>query len=160
MIRYKHSQFGWVIVLGLLLVGVMATLTAVGQQSDPIEGFRIRLGMSLLILPCMLLFYCLRTTVTDKDVTVVFGIGMVRKTILLDDIEQCEPKKKQFVLGWGLRYRWDYTLWNVSGLDSVELTFKNKNRKFRIGTDQPDELCEAINKAIVERSLLKSGGLL
>jgi hypothetical protein len=34
-------------------------------------------------------------------------------------------------------------LWNVSGLDAIELTFAT-GKRFRIGTDEPGKLLEAI----------------
>jgi hypothetical protein len=36
-----------------------------------------------------------------------------------------------------------YWVWNVSGLDAVELTLRS-GRRFRIGTDEPEELAKAI----------------
>jgi hypothetical protein len=36
-----------------------------------------------------------------------------------------------------------YWLWNVSGLNAIELTLKNSKR-FRIGTDEPEKLVDAI----------------
>lgn len=158
MIRYKHAQFGWVIVIGLLLVGVITLVIALGQNDNVQEIFRLRLGMSVFLFFCILLFYNLKTSVTDKEVFVVFGIGLVRKKILLEEIEHCEAKKGQFVLGWGLRYRWDYTLWNVSGFDAVELTLRGKKRKFRIGTDKPEELSAAITAGVKELSLSAKAG--
>ena len=34
-------------------------------------------------------------------------------------------------------------MWNISGLDAVELEYKD-GKKFRIGTNQPQKLCQAI----------------
>jgi hypothetical protein len=36
-------------------------------------------------------------------------------------------------------------MWNISGLDAVELDYLD-GRKFRIGTDQPEELADAITR--------------
>ena len=43
------------------------------------------------------------------------------------------------------RYSLDTTrlVWNISGLDAVELTYHN-GKKFRIGTDEPEALLEAL----------------
>ena len=38
------------------------------------------------------------------------------------------------------RHGW---MWNISGLDAVELEYKD-GKKFRIGTNQPQKLCQAI----------------
>ena len=39
-------------------------------------------------------------------------------------------------------------LYNVSGLNAIELTFKNSKSKVRIGTDKPDEITEILSKMI------------
>ncbi len=46
--------------------------------------------------------------------------------------------------GWGIRLTPQGWLWNVAGLDAVELTFSN-GKKFRIGTDEPGKLLEALS---------------
>jgi hypothetical protein len=43
-------------------------------------------------------------------------------------------------------------LWNVSGIDAVELTMKNGDR-FRIGTDEPEKLVTAIEAVIPIKSI-------
>ncbi len=42
---------------------------------------------------------------------------------------------------------WPGWLYNVSGTDAVELKMKN-GKRYRIGTDVPGELAEAIRQAI------------
>ena len=46
---------------------------------------------------------------------------------------------------WGFGIRWTPHgwMWNISGLDAVELTYHN-GKKFRIGTDEPEALLEAL----------------
>ncbi|HEU4752170.1 MAG TPA: hypothetical protein VFU47_03600, partial [Armatimonadota bacterium] len=56
-------------------------------------------------------------------------------------------------IGWGIRLAWDHgpiSVYNVSGLEAVELRMKGGGR-FRIGTDEPRELCAAIHDRIMER---------
>ena len=49
--------------------------------------------------------------------------------------------------GFGIRYVFDGWMWNVSGLDAVQLTLPD-GKHFRIGTDEPKALEAAINQAI------------
>jgi hypothetical protein len=50
--------------------------------------------------------------------------------------------------GWGIRRigrgQW---LFNVSGLDAVELSMKN-GKTYRIGTDEPQRLCEVVQSRL------------
>jgi hypothetical protein len=151
MTRYKHTQFGWVIVLILLLTGAIVIVAAFSNQETKHLKESLLLG-AFIIFTLLLLFYSLTTEVTDEDVKVSFGSGLIRKTISLHEIESCTVKRNQLVLGWGIRLGMNFTLWNVSGFDSVELTFRDKKWKFRVGTDQPQELCDAIIAAITARS--------
>jgi len=41
-----------------------------------------------------------------------------------------------WLVGWGIRWTGSGWLFNVSGLDAVELSLKS-GRRFRIGTDDP-----------------------
>jgi hypothetical protein len=50
--------------------------------------------------------------------------------------------------GWGIRLTPHGWLFNVGGLDAVELELAS-GRKFRIGTDEPQGLLNAIRTAMV-----------
>jgi len=152
MIRYKHTQFGWVMVFGLLLVGAIILITAISNR-DYLHLKGILLSGAFVLFSILLLFNSLTAVVSDKNVKVYFGSGLVHRTIPLEQIQDCTVVRKGFVLGWGIRVGFGVTMWNVSGFDSVELTLKDSNWKFRIGTDKPDELCDAIIAAIKEQPL-------
>ena len=49
-------------------------------------------------------------------------------------------------MGWGIRKVVGGWMFNVAGLDAVELGL-SKGGLFRIGTDEPDQLLEAITQA-------------
>ncbi|MDY7014940.1 MAG: hypothetical protein SVX43_15355 [Cyanobacteriota bacterium] len=54
--------------------------------------------------------------------------------------------KNPWYYGWGIRLTPRGWLFNVSGLDAVEISL-NSGRHFRIGTDRPRELERAIRRA-------------
>lgn len=82
--------------------------------------------------------------VDDKKIYVKYGIGLIRKRILLDRIKSCKIVRNKWWHGFGIRYIGRGWLYNISGLNAVELEFKDNNRIIRIGTDEPTELCNAI----------------
>ncbi len=49
--------------------------------------------------------------------------------------------------GWGIRLTPHGRLYNLSGLEAVEVQL-NTGKKFRIGTDEPDALVRALRAAI------------
>jgi len=53
--------------------------------------------------------------------------------------------------GWGIRRIHDGWLYNVSGLNAVELVMGN-GKKFRIGTDQPRRLADSIQARLRKNS--------
>ena len=94
----------------------------------------------------LLLFGTLTVDVDRERVQVVFGIGLIRKTVRLADIAAFQPVRNPWIAGWGIRAIRGGMLWNVSGLDAVELALRD-GRFFRIGTDEPEALARAIQAA-------------
>lgn len=90
-----------------------------------------------------LLFATLTVTVADGCLTCRFGIGIIRRTIRLKDVRTAEAVRNRWYYGWGIRLVPQGWLWNVSGLNAVELTFTD-GKRFRIGTDEPERLVAAI----------------
>jgi len=139
---YKHTQTGWLtlIVGGVLLV----VLVAVSSHVPEPRARWIPLYVGVLIMPLvMVLFGSLTVTVNDAAITVQFGPGLIRKKISLADVASCQPVRNQWWWGWGIKLIPGGWLFNVSGLDAVELKMKT-GRVFRIGTDEPQRLAEFI----------------
>lgn len=96
----------------------------------------------------LFLVHSLIVEVHPKLVRVKFGPGLLQKKIKISDIEHCEAVENTAWYSFGLiRFGPDFTLYNVSGRSAVELTLAGKQRKVRIGTDKPELVCEAIQKA-------------
>ena len=56
--------------------------------------------------------------------------------------------RNKWYYGWGIRFMGNVTLYNIHGLDAVELTFKNKESIVRIGTKPNSKLDSEIKKRI------------
>ena len=56
-----------------------------------------------------------------------------------------EEVTTHWIYGWGIRWIPGGWLWNVSGLDGVELALVS-GRRFRIGTDEPEQLAGRFRK--------------
>jgi glycerol uptake facilitator-like aquaporin len=140
--NYKHTQTGW---LTLVVCGVLFVFLVVLSAHGPNPQARLiplYVGVPILLI-IMVLFGSLTVTVNDAAVMIQFGPGIIRKKISLADVESCHPVRNQWWWGWGIRLIPGGWLYNVSGLDAVELKMKN-GRVFRIGTDEPRRLAEFI----------------
>jgi hypothetical protein len=140
MTRYRHTQFGWAVVVSLLIpIAVLIVVAATVRTFVPLLSF-IPL---LLILP---LFGWLTVDVTDDSVGLSFGIGLIAKRVRIEDVESIAPVTNAWLSGWGIRLIPGGWLYNVSGRQAVELALRN-GRKMRIGTDDQDGLVAALREA-------------
>lgn len=135
---YQHSQLGTVIVLALS--SAIGFSVGFGKKTawKPVPVFVL---ITLLIL--LPLFYNLQVRVTQNQINCSFGIGLISKTIPLEDIKTAKVVKNPWYFGWGIRAIPGGWMFNVSGWDAVELNLKS-DQKFRIGTDDPDGLLSAV----------------
>jgi hypothetical protein len=146
--EYKTKQIGWMIIIltvGVLL-GIFLFLPKL-MAMDPNAGvaFYSTSGVFFFVL---LLFYQMETSIDEKVIEIKFGIGLIKKTIPIADIESVTAVKNSWWFGWGIRltpYGW---LWNISGYDAVELLKKSDGKKFRIGCKDSAELESEIKKRL------------
>lgn len=140
--HYRHTQVGWVVIASA--IGVAALI------GPTLRSAHLPFGPSLvvaLVMLALLLFTTLTVEVDGEQIRVGFTIGLVRKRIPLRDVQQYREVRDRWYYGWGIRALPGGWLWNVSGLDAVELVLRS-GRRFRIGTDEPASLAAAIAQAL------------
>ena len=101
--------------------------------------------LTLLLVVTSALFGTLTIRVDDDWLECRFGVGLIRRRIRRADIGEVQSVRNPWWYGWGIRLTPHGWLWNVSGLSAVELTLAN-GKKFRLGTNEPDELEKALRK--------------
>lgn len=138
---YKHTQVGLVTIISLIIPAIPIGYFAF-RFNDPIQYTVF--GILLLSL---ILFGSLSVSVDQKIITIAFGIGLIKKRYQLVDIDSCSEVRNKWWYGWGIRKIPNGWLFNVSGLDAVELVMKDGKVK-RIGTDEPKVLCEYIDRRL------------
>lgn len=145
-IVYEHTQAGVLICvsLGIAILGMGVICWATP------EGLAVTLAVLIVLVIALLLFCSLSVKVTEADVSLAFGIGVIRKRFALDEVAEAEIVRNRWYYGWGIKILRDGWLYNVSGLDAVELRFEN-GRRARIGTDQAVELLAAIESQLGSR---------
>lgn len=139
---YEHTQIGY-----LTITSIGATLLFL-IYIVVVEFYWISLLVILVLAIALFLFATLKITISDGWLTVRFGIGLIRKNILLKDIQSVQIFNYPWYYGWGLRYsfrgEWVYS---VSGFRAIKVITKT-GEKYIIGTDEPEALASAIQKAI------------
>jgi len=92
-------------------------------------------------------FSSLTVTIREDYLEIRLGFSPIRKRVKLIDIESARAVRNKWYYFWGIRLTPHGWLFTVSGLQAVEIEMKRGN-KFRIGTDTPQALEEAIRQAI------------
>ncbi|MFW6056861.1 MAG: hypothetical protein ACOC9B_06095 [Chloroflexota bacterium] len=100
----------------------------------------------LVIVVAMLTYSRLTVTVTDEVLDLRFGTPLIHKRYRLKDIKSSRTIRNRWFYGWGTRITPHGWLYNVSGLDGVEVEFES-GKKIRIGTNEPQQLDAAIRSA-------------
>jgi len=141
---YKHTQLmGWPIIL--VIVAGAAISLVIGIY----HGNAAALIVGLFLVVAIILFGKLTVTVDDKGVKAAFGPGLSQAVFPLIQIRSCRVVRNKWYYGWGFRIFPVGILYNVNGLDAVELLLAD-GRVRRIGTDEPEKLNSAINQILAK----------
>lgn len=139
---YKHTQTGYLMIIALIIP--LFILYFVMNIAEFAQALPIIFFTFLIVLA---LFYSLTVEIDETRINVKFGIRIINKKFILKDIESCNVVRNYWYYGWGIRWTPHGWLYNISGLSAVEIKMKN-GKKYRIGTDEPKNLEQAITQAI------------
>lgn len=146
-VPYEHTQPGHVIRISLLAAAVvMLVILLAAAESAPLPAQAALIAAMGLDLVAAWLFGSLTVTVDSEALEIRFGPGLIRKRWPLDSIVSCRPVRNSFLYGWGIHWTFGGWVFNVSGFGAVEVTLRS-GRRFRIGSDEPAALAEAIRAA-------------
>ena len=152
-VSYTHTQRGrshWIaLVIGAVVVGISWAFGS-GRTT-------LILGLCA-VLPAVLViwaFSAMTVTVTDDVVEVRFRLGWPYRSVKRRNIGSHAPVRSPWWYGFGLRFIPGGFMWNVWGLDAVELRMASDasdsflfadrpGKAFRIGTDDPEGLDRAL----------------
>ena len=152
MNQYEHTQ------TGTFLRAVLRGFALISVGSGVLTAFKstIRRALPLMVASmvlgaCAFLFDSLTVKVSRTYISLKFGIGIIRKRFALVEVQNAAIVRNRWYYGWGIRLTPSGWLYNVSGLDAVEIQLRN-GRKYRIGTDEPVELLSVIQAALLEQA--------
>ncbi len=149
MTIYKHTQIGYLMIsITLVVLALFAWLQITARAESPSHDSGANFVMTAL-MACMVLvlasFSTLMVHIDECVLEIRFGWGIFRKQFVLAEIATVKKVRNRWYYGWGIRWWLWPQMWvyNVSGLDAVELTMTN-GKVYRIGTDEPEQLESAI----------------
>ena len=137
---YRHTQIGWQVYGALVPLSLILMW---GFVTRDVQVF----GVLIAILAVVFAFFgWLTVDINTRRVLVRFGIGLVTRSLSLATIRGFAPVKNPWYYGWGIRFTPHGILYNVSGLQAVEILLDD-GRRVRVGTDEPEALVRALHAA-------------
>ncbi len=143
VMSYEHVQTGRLAIPASVLLVVIAGIALPSMVDSSPGGAVLLILVILLVIVVAVLFSRLTVSVDQSEVVAAFGMGWPKKRIPLPDIAAARQVRNQWIYGWGLRMIPGGSMFNVWGLDAVELELTS-GKLFRIGTDEPQQLLAAL----------------
>ena len=141
--EYRHTQtgyLGFIVMLWMVFIGGLVVTLAGDEQGEAALAMGVA---SVVILVVVFWFNRLKVRVNGERVRVSFGPGWPRQTFMAHEIVGFRQVRNKWYYGWGVRRTPAGWMYNVWGLDAVELDLAN-GKKFIIGTNEPEELLAAL----------------
>ena len=137
---YRHTQVGWQ-VYGVLIPLTLVLMYGLGTREAAVFNLILTIFAAVVAL-----FGSLTVEINARRLLIKFGIGLIRRRISLDTIRAFAPVRNRWYYGWGIRFTPHGILYNVAGLQAVEILLDD-GRRVRVGTDEPDALVRALQAA-------------
>ena len=138
---YRHTQRGTLILA--LCLAIMAFVIGVSLISGQ---WLPAIIVTIILAPLLTLFSSLTVEVDTSELRWFFGPRLWTYRLVLREIDDVAVVRNHWWNGWGIRMAPGFRLYNVSGLDAVELRV-GANDVRRIGTDDPQGLAEALRSS-------------
>ena len=137
---YRHTQLGITILVVCLIVATLGAAVMWQRSQAPM------ILMLAILATVAVIFHSLTVEIGDNELRWHFGPGLWTYRLPLDDIQSVAAVQNHWWSGFGIRKARGFSLYNVSGLDAVELKLKSGETR-RIGTDDPQGLVAALRSA-------------
>ncbi len=142
--EYQRTQWGKMSIPTILLGSMIVVLWLGGDDETSAFSTAVITAFVVAISAALLISSRLEVTVTTDRVTATFGFGWPRKAIELRDVTRVRQVRNRWWHGFGIRkipVGWMYNVW---GLDAIEVV-DSTGKAFRIGTDDPANLLAVLS---------------
>ncbi len=148
--EYKRTQTGYFFIFVLVwMIGITALIAAFAEDEAP-EALLVMGISTAVVLGVVFWFSRLTVRVSGAEVRVGFGPGWPRKVFGSYEIVGFRAVRNKWYYGFGVRKIPGGWMYNVWGLDAVELELAS-GKKFRIGTNEPEDLVAALSAHLALR---------
>ena len=138
---YHHTQFAPLVIA--IMLG-LALMCIVGAYVSRLAAIRWSIGpLALVFVVVALIFSALTVTVSDTEVAWSFGPGLWGYSLPRSEIRSVAVVRNSWMNGLGIRVGPGFRLYNVQGLDAVELRLKD-GTVTRLGSDEAPALAAAL----------------
>jgi len=141
-IKYQETQIANWIVITMVLFLFFLILSYLFQWGDNTIPLSATVLTSLVFVVITLLFFRLTLTIDENIITASFGIGLIKKSIELKDlnIQETEEIKTPWYYGIGIRITPYGILYNTKPGMAIKLKYKNSEKAFLVGTENFEEI--------------------
>jgi hypothetical protein len=146
--NFREFQFGTTVFLFMIPPHLLILFLFIAQVgNNPMKlGTFISINCALGLI--YVLFYGMTTTVDSKRISISYGVGLIRKSFSVKNIESVSVVSNPWYYGWGIRLIPNGWLYNISGYAGIEITFRDRKSVIRIGSAAANNLKRAIQDAI------------
>jgi len=145
MKHYSHFQFSWFMNTIFTLYTVFVIFAYINQWGNNPIGLTGVFIFLILFVIITAFFYGMRVTVTDTEIRISMGIGIIRKHIPLQSIDSIAMKTNPWYYGLGIRLLPNGMLYTVQSNRVVEINLKDSGKVVHIGSTDRDRLYDAIH---------------
>ncbi len=140
---YRHTQLGTTILATCTAIAVAGAVIAWRITGQPAT----LIAMLIVLAGICVVFHSLTVEVEAGEISWYFGPGLWTYRLGFDEIRSVRVARNQWWNGFGIRKAPGFALYNVSGLDAVELKLTSGEIR-RIGTNDPNGLAAALNAGL------------
>ncbi len=144
--EYQHVQYGYTWLFTSIVMVVVSWFSLPETFEESVWAGVGIVAFTVAIIALTVWFSRLEVTVRNGQITTSFGLGKPHRVVELSDVESAKRVRNKWYYGLGVRGVPDGWMYNVWGLDAVELRLTSGG-VFRIGTDEPDQLQAAVSLA-------------
>lgn len=138
---YKKTQYSILVLIFMLpIIAFLGYAYTYQIGSKPISLW-LAFAVLLILLLALALFYKITITVDNTKIVATFGIGLLKRSIPISEIDFKTLEKVNFsaLVGIGLRLTSKGWLWNVKVGDAIHFKTKQGNT-FLVGTDDYEQI--------------------
>ena len=143
--EYRHTQYGALMFTVFLVTGALIAVVALDLAAENRWGTVV--VMICLYIFGLALFYSFTVEISEEKLKFWFGIGVIRKSYSLSEIQSTQKVVNPWYYFWGVKSIPGGWLFAITPGAAVEIILKN-GKIVQLGTNQPKLLKKTIDGAI------------